>query len=60
MDFTTKEAIEMIISFLVGSGLSFKLTKNYYIKKQILNEQSQKNGAFSKNNVQIGEINVGK
>ncbi len=60
MDFTTKEVIEMILSFLFGSGLSFHFTRKHYIKKQIQNEQTQKNGSFSKNNVQIGEINVRK
>lgn len=58
MDFIQKDLIEFILGLLVGGGISFYYTRNYYTKK--INEIIQKNGAFSKNNTQIGVINVRK
>lgn len=45
------EIISGVIGGIVGSGITIHYTKN---------NQTQKNGAFSKNNTQIGEINVRK
>lgn len=56
MDITLKEIMEIIVSFLLGSGISFHFTKKYCTKKT--NKMVQKNSTFSKNNTQIGEINV--
>ena len=58
MDFTLKDMIEIVLSFLFGSGITFHCTRQYYVGK--VNKITQKNGAFSKNNTQIGEINVRK
>lgn len=58
MDFTLKDIIEIVLSFLLGSGITFHFTKQYYVGK--VDKITQKNGAFSKNNTQIGEINVRK
>lgn len=58
MDITLKDIIEFVIGLLVGSGVSFHFIRKYYSKK--INEITQKNGAFSKNNTQIGVINVRK
>ncbi len=58
MNFALKDLIEFILGLLVGSGVSFHFIRKYYSKK--INEITQKNGAFSKNNTQIGVINVRK
>ena len=58
MDFTLKDFIELILGIFVGSGITFNFTKKYYSKA--INKITQKNGAFSKNNTQIGDINVRK
>ena len=58
MDFIQKDLIEFILGLLVGGGISFHFIRKYYSKK--INEITQKNGAFSKNNTQIGVINVRK
>ncbi|MBQ7412881.1 MAG: hypothetical protein IJV07_01215 [Alphaproteobacteria bacterium] len=58
MDFTWKDLIKIVLSFLLGSGITFHFTKQYYLGK--VNKITQKNGALSKNNTQIGEINVRK
>lgn len=60
MNFTWKDFIEIILSFIAGGGLAFHFTKKYYVKTINKNKQIQKNGIFSKNNTQIGEINVRK
>ena len=58
MDFTLKDIIEIILSFLIGGGIVFHFTRQYYVG--MVNKITQKNGTFSKNNTQIGEINVRK
>lgn len=57
MDFNFKDLIELVLGFLTGSGISFHFTRRYYLKV-IDKSQVQKNGLFSHNNTQIGEMNV--
>ena len=56
-----KDLIDIILSFLIGTGIgmgiSFHFIKKHYIKNI---NQVQKNGKFSENNIQIGEYNVRK
>lgn len=59
MDFIWQYLKEIVLSIIAG-GLAFHFTKKYYVKTMNKNKQIQKNGAFSKNNTQIGEINVRK
>lgn len=57
MDFSLKDLIELVLGFLTGGGIYFYFTRQYYTRVQN-KSQVQKNGLFSHNNAQIGEINV--